>query len=157
MKNPVKIASLILILVMSSFVNTYAQGRGGGRGYHRGGARVGVRNNNGWRRNNEFIVRSPYRPGRIGVYYPVWRPAYAYHRRWVYFPRYNFYWDNWRQGYYYRSGPVWMFNTSPPPAVININIQNEKNYELKEKDDDVDDVYKTNNTHKTEFAADTLK
>jgi hypothetical protein len=37
--------------------------------------------------------------------------------------------------------------------VVNINIDNEKHYELKEIEDDVDDVYQTNETHQTEYKA----
>lgn len=97
--------------------------------------------------NKVIVYKSKYRPVKIVTYRPVWRPAYTYHRRWVYFPRYNFYWDNWRNGYYYLNGAAWIYSVNPPPAVVNINISNEKNYELKEDEDDVDDVYNTNSNH----------
>ena len=38
-----------------------------------------------------------------------------------------------------------------PPVIVNVNLENEKHQELKEDDDDVDDVYKGNETHKTEY------
>jgi hypothetical protein len=68
-----------------------------------------------------------------------------------------FYWDNWRQGYYYRNGAVWIFNTTPPPVIINVNLDKEPNYELKEGDDDVDDVYQINDNHLKEFKSDSIK
>jgi hypothetical protein len=43
------------------------------------------------------------------------------------------------------------FNTTPPPVIININIDKEKQYELKEGDDDVDDVYQTNDDSSNEY------
>jgi len=139
MKHFTKIVVLALTILVSGTEFALAQ-RGHGRGAGRG------------RRGNVVVVRSVYRPARrIRVYHPAWRPAYAYHRRWVYFPRYNFYWDNWRRGYYYKSGPVWVFNATPPPAVINVNLQTEKNYELNQNDDDVDDIYSSNNSHQTQY------
>ena len=29
------------------------------------------------------VKRSAYRPAKVVVFHPVWRPKYAYHRRWV--------------------------------------------------------------------------
>ena len=50
----------------------------------------------------------------------------------------------------YRSERVWITNTAPPPTIVNIS--NEKQYELKkEHDDNVDDVFTTNEVHKTEY------
>lgn len=98
-----------------------------------------------------YAVRSAYRPAKIVVYHPVWGPKFSMYRRWVFFPRYNFYWDNWRNRYLFWNGMAWVVMTSPPPAVINVNLQTEKHYELKEGDDDVDDVYKNNTIHKQEY------
>src|SRR5687768_8985619 len=50
------------------------------------------------------VKRSPYRPKKLVVYHPVWGPKFAIHRRWVFFPRYNFYWDNWRNSYMFWNG-----------------------------------------------------
>jgi hypothetical protein len=43
-----------------------------------GHARAGVKH-----RHARVVVKSPYRPAKVVVYHPVWRPAYTYHRRWV--------------------------------------------------------------------------
>jgi hypothetical protein len=42
-------------------------------------------------------------------------------------------------------------------VIVNVNLEKEPNYELREDDDDVDDVYKTNDTHVNEFRTDSIK
>ncbi|MBA2611683.1 MAG: hypothetical protein H0U95_06925 [Bacteroidetes bacterium] len=135
-----------LIIIISLFVSTnfFAQkGRGHGHGGHRG-------------RHGKVVVvkRSSYRPAKIVVYHPYWRPKYAYNRRWVYFPRYNFYWDNWRNHYVYYNNNVWVSQPTAPPVIVNVNLENEKSVELNETDDDVDDVYQNNSKHKEEIKPD---
>ncbi|HRG01623.1 MAG TPA: hypothetical protein PKZ75_10925 [Bacteroidia bacterium] len=122
-------------------------GHGGGHHPHVKAKIVGKQHPNG----RVVVVKSRYRPAKLVVFHPVWGPKRAFNRRWVFFPKHNFYWDNWRQMYVYRNGTVWVVNATPPPTVVNINIDNEKHYELKETDDDVDDVYQTNNVHQTEY------
>lgn len=153
---------ILLVCIVTLTVTTGFSQRNHGHGdkkharQKQGRTKVIVKNNRHPYRNR-VVVRSAYRPAKIVVYHPHWRPNYGYHRRWVYFPHYNFYWDNWRQGYYYRNGAVWMFNTTPPPIIVNVNLDKETNYELKEDDDDVDDVYKTNDNHLQEFKTDSIK
>lgn len=106
------------------------------------------------RHQRVVVKRSPYRPARVVVYHPYWRPHYAYHRRWVYFPRYNVYWDNWRNHYVFWNGAVWISQSAAPPVVVNVNLENERSVELREDEDDVDDVYITNDKHKTENKGD---
>jgi hypothetical protein len=97
-----------------------------------------------------IVKRSPYRPAKIIVYHPYWRPQYAYHRRWVFFPHYNLYWDNWRNHYVFWNGTVWISQAAAPPVIVNVNLEKERSVELKEDEDDVDDIYKQNDTHKTD-------
>jgi hypothetical protein len=52
------------------------------------------------------------------------------------------------------NGPVWVFNATPPPVIVNVNLDKEPNYELKENEDDIDDVYRTNSDHQKEFKED---
>lgn len=96
------------------------------------------------------VKRSPYRPAKVVVFHPVWRPKYAYYRRWVFFPKYNLYWDNWRNHYVFWNGTIWLSQPTAPPVIVNVNLENEKSKELKEEDDDVDDIYKDNESHKKE-------
>lgn len=95
------------------------------------------------------VKRSPYRPAKVVVFHPHWRPAYAYHRRWVYFPRYNFYWDNWRNHYVFISSGTWVSQAAVPPFLVNVKLSEQASVELPEPEDDNDAVYEANDTHKT--------
>lgn len=101
--------------------------------------------------NKVVVKKSIYRPAKVVVYHPYWGPKRHIYRRWVYFPKYNLYWDNWRNHYVFWNGSVWFSQATPPPVIVNINLDKEKHYELKEDEDDIDDVYKTNDTHKSEY------
>lgn len=130
-----KITFTVIAIVLLGTANAVAQ-RHGGR--HHGGKVIVVKG-------------SPFRPAKIVVWHPGWGPRHSFVRRWVFFPRYNFYWDNWRNMYVYRNGTVWVTNTNPPPTTVNVNIINEKHYELKENEDDVDDVYNNNESHTKDY------
>ena len=142
-----KTTKIILLLTFGFIISIagYGQGRHGGghHGYGRGHGHRGV----------VVVKRSVYRPNKIIVYHPGWRSNYSYNRRWIYFPKYNFYWDNWRNHYVFWNGSIWFSQPAPPPVIVNVNLQNEKHYELKEKEDDTDDVYKGNDVHKSEYKA----
>jgi hypothetical protein len=133
------IRTVIAISFMSLSSTLAAQkGRGHG-GHHHPHAKKAV-----------VVKRSVYRPAKVVVFHPVWRPKYAYYRRWVFFPKYNLYWDNWRNHYVFWNGTVWLSQPTAPPVIVNVNLENEKSKELKEDDDDVDDIYKDNEIHKKE-------
>lgn len=134
---------ILITLLLSLALNVNAQkGKGRHPHHHHHGKKVVV------------VKRSPYRPKKVVVFYPAWRPKYAYHRRWVYFPKYNLYWDNWRNHYLFWNGAIWVSQATAPPVIVNVNLDKEKHVELKEDADDVDDVYKDNNTHKEEIKPD---
>ena len=119
-------------------MNGYAQtnqreNRHQARGFHHG--------------NRGVHMRSQYRPNKARQYRPSWAHNRQYNRRWVYFPRYNFYWDNWREMYVYQNNNEWYVNTLPPPKTVNIYIENEKHYELDANEDDIDSIYKNNESH----------
>lgn len=97
------------------------------------------------------VKRSPYRPAKVVVFHPAWRPKYAYYRRWVFFPKYNLYWDNWRNHYVFWNGTIWLSQPTAPAVIVNVDLDKEKSKELKEDEDDVDDVYKNNTVHKEEI------
>jgi hypothetical protein len=149
MKYLKKIISIVITVFLLGSNNLIAQRGGGhhGGGHHGGGAR-GYRHGP---RAKVVIKPSPFRPAKVVVYRPMWGPKYYIHRRWVYFPKYNIYWDNWRNHYVFWNGSIWFSQPSPPPVIVNVNLENEKHYELKENEDDADDVYKGNDTHKTEY------
>ena len=120
---------------------------------HRGHGHNKVHYRRGHAHNRVIIRKSVYRPRVIVVNRPVWARHRQFNRRWVYFPKYNMYWDNWRNMYVYRNNMVWVMNATPPPVVVNVNIEEEKSYELKEDEDDVDDVYNNNSSHEKEYEA----
>lgn len=94
------------------------------------------------------IVKHPRNhPKKVVVYHPGWAPKKAFYRRWIYFPGHNFYWDNVRRIYIYRSGNVWVTSVSVPAFVVNIDLDKEKYVELPEENDDDDDVYQRNEVH----------
>ncbi len=96
------------------------------------------------------VKHSRYRPHKTIVYHPHWHPARAYNRRWVFFPRHNMYWDNWRNHYVFYTGTIWVSQPAPPPSVNKTELEKENQKELPEEEDDVDDVYKSNDKHKKE-------
>jgi hypothetical protein len=103
--------------------------------------------------NKKVVVvkNGPHHPHK--VYHPVWGPKRAFVRRWVFFPRYNFYWDNFNNVYVYRMGAIWVAKPTPPPVIINIDLSKEKSYELKETDDDVDPIQDKNDEHTQQYKA----
>jgi hypothetical protein len=116
-----------------------AHGHGVHHKHHRAGHKKAV-----------VVKRSRYRPAKVVVFHPHWHPTRAYNRRWVYFPRLNFYWDHWRNHYVFWNGTIWLSQPAPPPALVNIDLSKEKQKELREDEDDIDDVYKSNAEHNKE-------
>jgi len=81
------------------------------------------------------------------VYHPFWGPRVTFTRRWVYFPRYNFYWDNFRNVYVIRTGAVWVTSTNTPQEVENVDLSKEKNIELSKDNDSKDSIQVKNEDH----------
>jgi hypothetical protein len=138
----IRISILIISLLLSSIAFSQ-KGRGHGHGHGHGHPHA---------HPNKVVVvkRSPFRPAKITVFHPYWHPKFAYHRRWVFFPGYNLYWDNWRNHYVFWNGAIWVSQAAAPPIIVNVNLEKEKHRELKENEDDVDDIYKSNEEHKKE-------
>ncbi len=88
------------------------------------------------------VRKSKFRPVKVVVFHPHWGPNKSFHRRWVYFPKYNCYWDNWRNVYFYKTTHGWVSTAQKPTIIINVNLENENHYELNEVHDDNDEVYK---------------
>ncbi|QKG79324.1 hypothetical protein [Tenuifilum thalassicum] len=89
----------------------------------------------------------PHRVKKVVVYHPRWAHKKVFHHRWVYFPRYNFYWDNVREVYVYKRGTVWVTSVKAPEVIVNADLENEKQVELSEDNDNVDEVYLKNDEH----------
>lgn len=144
MRNLKKIVLLVTGIVLLGTGKIFSQKKGGHHHHHHPGPAKKV----------VVVKRSPFRPAKVVVYHPYWGPKYNHHRRWVYFPGYNCYWDHWRAKWMFWNGTMWMIQAATPPVMVNVNIQNEKHYELKEDEDDNDDVYNNNNSHKEEYKKD---
>lgn len=150
----IKTSFLLIVAFLLIGSLSYAQGKHKGGGHKSRGNTKTVIVKDGHHHHHghgKKVVVSKFRPAKIVVYHPYWGPRHAFNRRWVYFPRHNFYWDNWRQSYIYWNGTIWLTTVTVPPVIVNVKLEDEKQYELKETDDDVDDVYKTNDNHKTEY------
>lgn len=141
MKAFLKIGVLTLIVFIFQTNTSKAQKKGGH--HHHANKKVVVVHKGGGK---------AYRHKRH-IYHPHWGPTIAFHRRWVFFPRYNFYWDNFNNIYVYRSNGVWINSINPPATIINVNITNEKKYELDEASDSVNDVQKENESHLKNYPA----
>ena len=139
----------LILLIFSLFLSSaIAQRGGGGRGHNNNGRPVKVVHKH--RHQKKVVVvrhRSPYRPRHVVVYRPAWGPNYAYNHRWVYFPKRNLYWDNWRNHWVYFNGTLWISQPATPPGVREEEIRTDRHKELHEDNDDVDDVYKDNSVH----------
>lgn len=136
-----KIVPLMIVCLLMATSQLFAQKKGG---HHHRHPRAN-------RHAKVVVRRSLYRPAKVVVYHPYWGPKRSIHRRWVYFPKYNLYWDNWRNHYYFYNGSVWISQATPPPVIVNINIDNEKHYELKEEEDELDEVNEHNSSHQSEY------
>ena len=81
-----------------------------------------------------------HRARKAVIYHPYWTTKLAFKNRWVYFPKYNFYWDNVKRVYVIRTGTIWVVSKNKPQEVKDINLENEKILEIDGKYDDQDDV-----------------
>jgi hypothetical protein len=84
-------------------------------------------------------------------YHPKWHPRHDFARRWVYFPRYNMYWDNSRSVYVYSSCGRWVANPEPPRVALNVNLSAERFVELGVDLDVRNDVFELNSQHRVVF------
>jgi hypothetical protein len=147
MKNFTYKLLLLAICFLLENTNTYAQNR-----HHKNEKGSGTYLNQNYKRAGNSIYRgnnnsSRYRPNIRVIYHPSWSHHTSYRRRWVYFPKYNFYYDNWRQMYYYQNNTQWVINVNLPTTMNSINIENENHFPLNENEDDTDEIYKYNKHH----------
>ena len=80
---------------------------------------------------------------RVVTYHPVWSPTVVYERRWVFCPRYNFYWDNYNNVYVYRSGGIWITSYEHP---VYVDLSRQRYYEIQDGDA-IDVIHRHNRTH----------
>jgi hypothetical protein len=99
----------------------------------------------------KVIKKSKFRPVKSSVFHPHWAKNKNFNRRWVYFPKYNCYWDNWRNVYFYKEKSKWLYSSTTPAVLIQIELEKEKYYELKDTEDEIDEIYINNETHSSEY------
>lgn len=97
------------------------------------------------------VKHKNHRVKKVKVYSPRWSQKAKFHRRWVYFPRHNFYWDNHRNVYVVRTGTVWVVSKNVPSELKNVDLSKEKSVELSEDTDEQDSVQEKNEEHQKEF------
>lgn len=111
----------------------------------------GKHHHHGNNKNVIVVHKSNFRPAVVHVYHPIWAPHKSMNRRWVYFPKHQCYWDNWRNVYYYKNKNYWISSVSKPIFIINVDLAKEKQFELKEVDDDDDTIFNSNEKHVIEY------
>lgn len=84
-------------------------------------------------------------------YRPKWCSHREFDRRWVYFPRYNMYWDNYRNVYVYNSRGRWVAEPEPPRVALNVNLSSERFVELGVDLDSRSDAFSFNSRHRIVF------
>lgn len=90
---------------------------------------------------------------RAVVYHPRWAPRVRFYHRWVFFPRYNFYWDNFHSVFVIRTGAVWVTSTTTPKEVENVDLSKAKKVELSEENDAKDSIQDKNDDHQKTYRA----
>jgi hypothetical protein len=105
--------------------------------HHHATGKVVLRPHSGARHRHVVVVK------RIP---PPWAPKMVLKRRWLYYPKYNFYYDCIHVKYIYLQNSVWVRANTLPPAIIQINLNNEKHIELDD-DDTVENPEYNNSAH----------
>lgn len=139
MKTIVKI--LLILAVLIPAVSLAQKG-------HKHHPHKGNKNKEAVVNNKPHYKKHPQYKQAYKVYHPVWAPHCSYKHRWIYFPGYNCYWDNYSNMYVYWGGLFWIRTSSPPPILINVNLGKVKRYELDDDYDGYDNIYYYNPTHK---------
>jgi hypothetical protein len=99
-------------------------------------------------RNKVVVVKNKnHHIRKARVYHPHWAPRAGYMHRWIYFPRHNFYWDNFRNVYLIRTGTVWVISKTTPKEIEKVELSKEKKVELGEENDSLDSIEVKNDDH----------
>jgi len=138
MKTITKLSIFILVLVSLGTFNVSAQ------------YKVVVKDKD--QKNKVSVIKySRHHYRKAVVYHPKWAPRISFTKRWVYFPRYNFYWDNINSVYVIRTGRVWVTSAIAPKEIENVNLTKEKKVELSEENDGLDSIQQNNEMHQKKY------
>lgn len=106
----------IAVIITMIPILCYSQ-RGHNKGNHGG-------NNGKHFKNNShpiaYYKESNHHHKRKGP--PYWAPAHGYKHRYVFFPEYRCYYDNFSGKYIYRRGPIWVTSINLPTFMFNVSL-----------------------------------
>jgi hypothetical protein len=136
MKTAVRTLSVAFVFLFLSFTNVVSQNK------------VVVKENSP--KGNVVVVKHKNHVKKVKVYHPRWSHV-KFHRRWVYFPSHNFYWDNHRNVYVIRTGTVWVVSKSLPNELKKVDLSKEKCIELSEDADEQDSIQEKNEEHLKQY------
>lgn len=139
MKTIIKCSILSLVILFMVFSSTLAQNK------------VVVVNEKHPRSKVVVVKNNRNHIQKMKVYHPHWAPRASFRHRWVYFPRYNFYWDNFRDVYVIRTGTVWVLSKNAPKEVEQVDLSKEKSVELNEENDNREAIQDKNAEHQVEY------
>ena len=138
MKTAIKASIVVFVILIFSFTNVLSQNKLVVKEKSPKGKVVVVKQKN-------------HHVKKVKVYHPRWAPRADFHRRWVYFPRHNFYWDNHRNVYVVRTGTVWVVSKRVSKELENVDLSKEKSVELSEETDEQDSIQEKNAVHQNEY------
>lgn len=118
--------------------NTQGHGNGQGHGNEHAKSVVYVKES-----HHPAPASHGYYHQKVKVYHPCWSKTRVYNTRWVYCPRYNFYWDNYNNMYLYISNGNWVRSYGPPGYY---NLPGQRYYEIRDCDG-IDYIQNRNEIH----------
>lgn len=138
MKTAVRVLSVAFAFLFLSFTNVVSQNK------------VVVKENSP--KGNVVVVKhKKQHVKKVKIYHPRWSHNVKFHRRWVYFPSHNFYWDNHRNVYVIRTGTVWVVSKSLPNELKKVDLSKEKCVELSDETDEQDSIQEKNVEHLKQY------
>lgn len=97
------------------------------------------------------VVRKKPPVKKTKIYHPAWGPKFTFRNRWLYFPRYNFYWDNVQNVYIIKRGNAWVVLNSKPKEVEKVDLVTERIVELNDEENKTDAIQEKNSEHKAKY------
>lgn len=97
------------------------------------------------------VGKKKVHPIKKKLYHPVWGPRLTYKNRWVYFPRYNFYWDNFHNVYIIKRGKAWVVLKTKPKEIERLDLTKEKSFELSEEYNETSAAQEKNDEHQEKY------
>ena len=139
MRTTVKASIIVFVIFTLSITSVLSQNR------------AAVAKARNYKEKVVVVKNKKYHVKKTRVYHPCWAPKANFHRRWVYFPKYNFYWDNYRNVYVIRNKTVWVVSKTVPTEIKYVDLSKEKSVELSDENDEQDSIQDKNTEHQNEY------